>query len=73
MKLYEFLSRDEQLQYQIVWEIGLHLETLYREGIMYLLYAVSDFFVEVQYCQRTNTILRKNQFKSGEVLDKYLF
>ncbi|KOS05435.1 hypothetical protein AM493_04875 [Flavobacterium akiainvivens] len=60
MKLYKYLSRDEQLQQQIVWEIGLHLKTLYREDIMYLLYAVNDFFVEVQYCRRTNTILRKN-------------
>lgn len=43
MRLYDFLSKDEQLQYQIVWEIGVHIETLHEEGFMYLLYAINDF------------------------------
>lgn len=73
MRLYDFLSKDEQLQYQIVWEIGVHIETLHEEGFMYLLYAINDFFVEIQYNQRTNTIIGKNQFKDGEPLDKYLY
>lgn len=72
MKIYEFTRKDEQLQYQIVWEIGKHIETLYQSDTMYLLYAVNDFFVEVQYCNRTNKILDKNQFKDGHELDKYL-
>ncbi len=72
MKLYEYLSKDEQLQYQIVWEIGKYIETLYKDGIMYLLYAVNDFYVEIQYSQRTNEIIGKNQFKQGIHLDKYL-
>lgn len=72
MKIYEFLSRDEQLQYQIVWEIGKHVETLQQDGVLYLLYAINDFFVEIQYNQRTNAIIGKNQFKTGEHLDKYL-
>lgn len=72
MKLYEYLAKDEQLQYQIVWEIGKYIETLYKDGIMYLLYAVNDFYVEIQYNQRTNEIIGKNQFKQGIHLDKYL-
>lgn len=72
MKLYEYLSRDEQLQYQIVWELGTHLETLNQKGEAYLLYALGDFFVEIRYCRRTNQILGKNQFKDSEALDKYL-
>ena len=73
MKIYEFSLKDEQLQYQIVWEIGVHVETLHRDGVMYLLYVINDFFVEIQYNQRTNAIIGKNQFKTGEHLDKYLF
>lgn len=73
MKLYEFISKDEQLQYQIVWEIGTHVETLYLDGVIYLLYAINDFFVEIRYSQRTNQILGKNQFKTGDHLDKYLY
>jgi len=72
MKLYEFISKEEQLQYQIVWEIGVHIETLHWKGDMYLLYAINDFFIEIQYNQRTNTIIGKNQFKAGERLEKYL-
>lgn len=56
MRLYDFLSKDEQLQYQIVWEIGKHIETLYQDGTMYLLYAINNFFVEVQYSQKNNQI-----------------
>jgi len=73
MKLYEFISKQEQLQYQIVWEIGVHIETLNQDGIMYLLYAINDFYVEIQYNQRTNAIICKNQFKGGEHLDKYIY
>lgn len=73
IKIYEFISKDEQLQYQIVWEIGVHVETLHQDGVMYLLYSVNDFFVEIRYNQRTNTIIGKNQFKDGEPLDKYLY
>lgn len=73
VKIYEFILKDEQLQYQIIWEIGKHVETLYQDGVMYLLYAINDFFVEVQYNQRNNQIIGKNQFKQGEELDKYLY
>lgn len=73
MKLYEFLMLDEAEQYQTVWDKGKYLETVHQDNIKYLLYAINDFFVEIHYCQATNKILGKNQFKQGEHLDKYLF
>lgn len=60
------------MQYQVIWEIGKHIETVQQEGKTFLLYAINDFFVEVIYCQRTNDILGKNQFKQGEHLEKYM-
>jgi len=72
MKLYEYLSKDEQLQFQIVWEIGVHIETVSKDGKMYLLYAINDFYVEVEYNERTNEITGKKQFKQGNELEKYL-
>lgn len=72
MKLYDYLRLSDELQYQTIWEIGKHIETLQQDGKTYLLYAINDFFVEVIYCDRTNSILSKNQFKQGEPLDKYL-
>lgn len=72
MKLYDYLSLDEQLQFQVIWEIGKHIETVQDDGKTYLLYALNDFYVEVIYNQRTNEIIGKNQFKQGEHLEKYL-
>jgi hypothetical protein len=72
MKLYQYLMLEEQLQYQTIWEIGKYIETIEIDGVRFLLYAINDFFVEVQYRVRTNEIIGKNQFKQGEHLDKYL-
>ena len=45
---------------------------LEQGNILYLLYAVGDFYVEVQYSKRNNAFLGKTQFKGGDALDKYL-
>jgi len=73
MKLNDFVLREEKFQYQIVWEIGKHIETLHQDGIVYLLYAINDFFVELKYCRITNVILGKEHFKDGMALDKYIY
>lgn len=72
MKLYQYLRLNEQLQYQTVWEIGKYIDTFKSDGMMYLLYAINDFYVEVVFRERTNEIIGKSQFKEGEYLDKYL-
>ena len=41
-------------------------------NMLYLLYAIGDFYVEVCYSKRNNMFLGKSQFKEGEALDKYL-
>jgi len=72
MKLYEFLMLDEQLQYQAVWDHGVHIDNIIFEKVNYVLYSINDFYVEVHYDVATNKIIGKLPFKNGEPLDKYL-
>lgn len=41
-------------------------------NILYLLYAIDDFYVELQYSRRNNAFIGKMQFKQSDALDKYL-
>lgn len=72
MTLYQYLSLNETEQYQAVWDIGTHADTLTLENIVCQLYAINDFFVEIHYDRIENKIIGKNQFKEGEHLEKYL-
>lgn len=72
MTLYEFLMLSDELQYQIVWERGIHLDNILYNKIHHQLYAINDFYVEIHYSVSDNTIIGKLAFKSGEPLEKYL-
>jgi len=73
MTLYDYNKLNDQLQYQTVWEIGKHLETVTENEEMCLLYSIGDFYVEVRYNQRTNQISGKTSFKmKAALLEKYL-
>ncbi|KGO85896.1 hypothetical protein Q765_13770 [Flavobacterium rivuli WB 3.3-2 = DSM 21788] len=60
------------LQYQAVWEQGVHIDNILFEKIHYQLYSINDFYVEVHYDAISNKIIGKLAFKQGEHLDKYL-
>jgi hypothetical protein len=72
LKLYEFLNLNDQLQYQTVWDLGKHVESITQKGVIHLLYIINDFYIEVKYDQRSNQIIDKKAFKQGSILDKYL-
>lgn len=72
MTLYEFISLDDSLQYDLVWQLGKYVDTVEAQGKIYMLFAIDKFFVEITYNQVTNHILGKNQFEHGQHLDKYL-
>lgn len=72
MKLDNYIKLPLELQYQTIWEIGKHIAMAEQGNILYLLYAIDDFYVEVCYSKRNNMFLGKSQFKEGEALDKYL-
>ena len=72
MKIYEFLSLPEENRYEAVWDYGTHIATKAKDGIIYQLYALNDFFVEIHYNQENNEIIGNLPFKQGEHLEKYL-
>jgi len=72
MKLYEFLILSEELQYQTVWERGVHVDNIVYNRIHHQLYAINDFYVEIHYSVSDNKIIGKLAFKGGEILEKYL-
>jgi hypothetical protein len=72
MKIYEFLNLNEQDRYQAVWDTGKHIESKAKDGIIFQLYAINDFFVEIHYNAESNKIIGNLPFKQGEPLEKYL-
>lgn len=72
MKIYEFLSLDDPLQYQAVWDLGKHIDDIIVDKVHYQLYAVGDFYVEIHYNVTENKIIGKLAFRTGEPLEKYL-
>lgn len=72
MTLYEFRMLNDAMQYQATWEFGVHIDNIIYNNIHYQLYAISDFYVEIQYSATDNKIVGKLPFKTGEALEKYL-
>lgn len=72
MKIYEFLILNDELQYQMVWDKGVFTEQVISSTIVYQLYTINDFYVEIQYEHVSNKIIRKQVFKQGVHLEKYL-
>lgn len=72
MKIYEFLNLKQQERYQAVWDLGKLIGTKSNDGIIFHLYAINDFFVEIHYNAYTNEIVGNLPFKQGIHLDKYL-
>lgn len=72
MKIYDFLSLNEQDRYQAVWDEGTHIDTKVKSEIICQLYAINDFFVELHYNPATNKLIGNLPFKQGEHLEKYL-
>lgn len=72
MKIYEFLILDDAQQYDIVWDKGVLIDTFKETSTVFSLYALNDFFVEIEYNSAENKIVNKTVFKQGERLEKYL-
>lgn len=72
MKLYEYLNQSEDQQFQSTWENGIRIHSIQLGDSIYQLYAVNDFFVEIEYSKSQNKIVGKRQFKHGMHLEKYL-
>lgn len=72
MKIYEFLILRTQERYQTVWDKGVHIDTFITNTLIYQLYSLGDFYVEIHYNSETNKIVGNLPFKQGIHLEKYL-
>ncbi len=71
MGLYEYMMLDENEQWNVLWQNGTFLTHRFELEKKFSLYALYDFFVEVELDPITDTIVGKVHFKTGETLDKY--
>lgn len=72
MKIYEFLILSVPEQYQMIWDTGIHIDTVMATAATYQLYSLNDFYVELIYDPAGNAIKELYAFKGGERLEKYL-
>lgn len=72
MKLCEYLSQSEDEQYESIWANGVRIHSIQLGDSIYQLYAVNDFFVEIELSRYECKIVGKRQFKYGMHLEKYL-
>ena len=71
MGLYEYMMLTDEEQWNNLWKNGTFLTHHIEPKQKFSLYALYDFFVEVELDFRTDKIIGKGHFKSGETLDKY--
>lgn len=72
MGLYEYMMLSEIAQWSDLWENGQFLTNRKYRYKKYSLYALHDFFVEVELDPFTDKILIKRHFKTGETMNKYI-
>lgn len=71
MGIYDFRNKTTHEQYDIIFTQGQFIDTVTSNDIKYALYAVSMFWVEVEYHAPSNKILKCTPFVSGDKLNKY--
>ena len=67
----EFESLPEYEQYEVLTHAGSLVEFRNTHELLFELYAVDMFFVEVAYKREGNTMMSMNAFNTGERLDPY--
>ena len=71
MSYYEYLILSELDQWNELWANGQFITNRKYLNRKFSLYALFDFFVEIELDTKTNKILHKIHFKTGEILNKY--
>ncbi len=71
MGLYEYKMLEEAKQWNVLWDKGTYLTHHIEPNEKFNLYALFDFFVEVQLDSKTDKIVCKKHFQTGQLLDKY--
>lgn len=72
MTNYEFAALTEEEKYKVVFEEGTYLNRITVDGETRVLYAVSNFYVELKYDDFNDDIKLLRTFKNISQLDLYL-
>tara|TARA_R110002111_G_scaffold109604_1_gene168491 strand:- start:611 stop:856 length:246 start_codon:yes stop_codon:yes gene_type:complete len=72
MELYEYMLLSENEQWNDLWQNGTFLTHRIEPFNKFSLYALYNFFVEVELDPGTDKINGKKNFKTGKTLDKYV-
>jgi hypothetical protein len=70
MELYEYKLKSTDEQWNELWNKGTHIDNRIYLDSKFSLYALHMFFVEVEL-SKTDKIIAKIEFNTGELLDKY--
>lgn len=71
MTLYEFNALSEHYQYDTEFTQGQFIDTVIFNDIKHALYAISMFWVEVEYHAPSNKIIKCTAFLTGHRMDEY--
>tara|TARA_R110002167_G_scaffold82618_1_gene225380 strand:+ start:6389 stop:6625 length:237 start_codon:yes stop_codon:yes gene_type:complete len=71
MGIYDFNILSDHEKYDTVFTKGQFVDSVREERINYVLYSLSNFWVEVMYDTPTNKILEIGSFIGGKTLDRY--
>lgn len=66
-----FLSLPPSQQYSLIFSKGIFLESALGPRIVFALYSLGNFFVELEYDSLHNEFIGQKAFSTGEELDKY--
>ncbi len=69
--LYQFKLLSDQEQYDLVFNKGQFLTYRLKSNSRFALYALNKFFIEIEYDVKSNSIINKVSFISGDKLDLY--
>ncbi|TDT41957.1 hypothetical protein CLV90_3189 [Maribacter spongiicola] len=71
MDIYDFNKLSNHDKYDTIFTKGQFVDTVTEGSIKYVLYALSYFWVEVEYDSKNNKIVGIVSFVGGKTLDRY--
>lgn len=71
LTLYQYKLLSDQDQYDLLFTQGDFLDMIIAGNSRFAVYALFNFFVEVEYNNRENKIIGLKSFVTGEIIDKY--
>ncbi|NHF60163.1 hypothetical protein FK220_012465 [Flavobacteriaceae bacterium TP-CH-4] len=72
MKLIEYLELSSEEQWDELWDEGQHVQNYVSVDFKYSLYSLHNFYVEVELCPISNSIIGMFPCQQGKRLEKYI-